>query len=240
MQAITRSAWGALSSAFASWPYHSLLNGWAIDVLQLGVVAWLLSFVTASVGGVTLYMLLFNRSARPGLHDLICRTYVVDVRSDKLTALPTTERIHWIISSAIVIVAVIYATVLSSLSTSDFTVNPAFAQVLKLPQLLQDNSRFFSVNVTDSTSSVNGKATTRALQVQIWYKGVPAADERNRTANDIAKTVLTNIENPEQYDELSVSIVSAFDLGIAQGSNAYRFSSPISEWRQKIGLASSP
>ena len=219
----------------------SILNGWAIDVLQLNVIAWLVTFVTFSIVGVTSYMLLFNPSMRQGLHDLICRTYVVNLRSDRRPALPARARIHWIISGAIVIAAVIYATAISFIPAPDFTQDAAFRQISKLHQTLQDDSRFFSVNVRDgTTSSSSGVLTSHYLQIQFWYKGVPSQEEQTKIVNDTAKNVLTNADNPDQYDTLEIDVVSSFNLGIAQGSDVYPSTASIKEWRQKTGLTGSP
>jgi uncharacterized RDD family membrane protein YckC len=44
------------------------------------IIPFLIIFTTLGVGGSTLYLLVFNRRTRQGLHDLVVGTYVVNSR----------------------------------------------------------------------------------------------------------------------------------------------------------------
>jgi uncharacterized RDD family membrane protein YckC len=209
------------------------LNQWTLPIFQIPILQWLLTVVIFGFGAAILYTMVFNRRARQGLHDLVCGTYVVHLTGKPIETFPQTAKIHWVISGVLLVLAVVLATVGSFIGSS-IIMGTALAPVYKLYQILQTDSRFFTVSVNDDTHYSSQGPALHSLQVQVWYKGVPSDNERTKVMNDIATTVLDNADNINQYDLLRISITSAYDLGIATGHLTYGDGESIETWRERV------
>ena len=211
----------------------ALFNGWAIPVFQNPVIAWFVSLIVFGLGGAIVYTMVFNRKARQGLHDLLLGTYVVHLPGKTIESFPATPRIHWIVTSVWVGLAAIGSLVMMVIAPS-ITSKTSLASAVKLYNILRDDPRFFTVKVNDTTSySPNGK-TSHSLFITVWYKGKLAVGERKKVAESIAKTVLENAENIDDYDGLQIKVTSAYDIGIASAHLFVLFSNTIEGWHKQI------
>lgn len=195
-----------------------LLNGWALPIFQNLALSLLLSVIIFGIGGAIIYTMIFNQGTRQGLHDLLCSTYVVNLNGDPIAALPLSNKIHKIISGAIVATSVFIAGIMGVVTSSFSTTESSFAYLYRSYQTLQADQRFFSASVFDNTSYAGQASSTRTLRVNVWYKGVPSTEEFEQITNDVAKVVLDEIKNIDDFDVIEISITSAYDLGIASGS----------------------
>ena len=194
------------------------LNGWALPILQNPVLLLLCSVIVFGIGGAILYTMIFNQGTRQGLHDLLCSTYVVNLNGDPIAALPLSSKIHKVISGAILATSVVIAGIMGFVTSSFSTTESSFAYLYRAYQTLQADQRFFSASVFDNTSYAEQAKPTRTLRVNVWFKGVPSPEEFEHVTNDVAKVVLDEIENIDDFDLIEISITSAYDLGIASGN----------------------
>jgi uncharacterized RDD family membrane protein YckC len=64
---------------YTLWVLPCLLNGLALPMTRTPwIVTTLVSAIVFGLGGANIYLLLFNRRTRQGVHDLAARSYVVD------------------------------------------------------------------------------------------------------------------------------------------------------------------
>jgi uncharacterized RDD family membrane protein YckC len=217
----------------------ALFNGWAIPIFQNYVVAWFLSLVVFGLGGAILYTMIFNRSSRQGVHDLLLGTYVVHLPGKPIESFPTTSRIHWIVTSIWVGFIAIGTLAMAFIAPSLISKSP-LASVMSLYNVLQDDPRFFTVGVNDQTFYGSNRKTSHALIITAWYKGKLAESDRKEVVDSIAKTVLDNEKNINKYDGMQIKITSAYDIGIASGNFTMSFSNSIEDWRKEIYPNGSP
>lgn len=215
----------------------AILNGWALPILQRAVLQWIVAVTIFGVGGAVLYTMVFNRRTRQGLHDLICGTYVLHLTGEPIEVLPRTARVHLVICGVLTVLVVVGATTAGRLGPRTISAT-RLASLSRLQQALQADTRFFGVGVTDNTLYAYQAKPVRSLQIQAWYKGVPPEGERVRIVSDVARVALANAENLNQYDVLSIGVVSAFDIGIASGYTAIGDRQPVAVWQQRVSAAS--
>ncbi len=87
--------------------FPALLNGWALPGLDTIILDLLFGIIVFGVGAAIVYTMIFNRGSRQGIHDLICKTYVVHLKAEGIEAFPVTARKHWIVSAVLVAISVI-------------------------------------------------------------------------------------------------------------------------------------
>ncbi len=68
------------------------------------VVTTLVSIIVFGLGGATLYLVLFNRHTRQGIHDLAVGSYVAEASKDGLLQIEPIWRVHWAILGLLLIV----------------------------------------------------------------------------------------------------------------------------------------
>ena len=227
-----------LRIAILAVPY--IFNQWAIPILQNRVIAWLVTIIIFGGGAVILYTMVFNRPSRQGIHDLICKTYVVDLnKGTTLAAFPQTARKHWIISGVLVGLAVLLAFTGGILSSA-LSANSELAELQTLYQTLQTDARFFSASVKSMTIYESQGTNAHSLEIGVWYKGRVPEAERLALMTEIASVVLSNVENIEEYDYIKVTVSSAYDLGIASGYISFWDAEPISVWVDRVNGAPTP
>jgi uncharacterized RDD family membrane protein YckC len=212
------------------WVIPLTLNGWALPILSNPVVSWVATVLVFGVGGAMVVTMLFNRSTRQGLHDILTQTYVLRIGAPPVQALPTPGRLPWVLSAAMLAFAVVLASVGRQLVSRAV---PQFQDLVTLQHGLQKDDRFFSAGVFDNTFHRSDGAKSRTLRVQVWYKGVPTEATRIKVMNEVARAALST-GDPEKFDLIRIEIVSAYDLGIASGRVNHGDSQPVSVWKQRV------
>jgi uncharacterized RDD family membrane protein YckC len=219
------------------WLVPAILNGWSIPILGNHVVAWLASAVIFGIGGAVLFTMIFNHRTRQGLHDMVCGTYVVRVRVPGIEALPAVSRFYWKASAIIFVAGILLPGVGLLFFTS--TSGGTLGQMLRLREDLAHDARFFSVNVLDQTFMNGSNHRTHTLRIDAWYKGRPSEAVRDEARKAIAKIALESVDGIERYDQMLISITSAYDLGITAGHWTDSDGQTIPTWRERVGSPAS-
>jgi uncharacterized RDD family membrane protein YckC len=203
-----------------------IFNGWALPVLQGPVMQGVGYIIVGGIGLALLYTMVFNRGSRQGLHDLICKTYVISLDEAPIETFPKANKIHWIISACLVGLAVI-GTVASILLRSMILSAFSYEDSQGIYQVLQNDDRFFNANVTQGVHYSSHEGTSHFIKVEVWVRGLPTNEERVQLVDDIRQTILANTDNLYAYDYLTISIYSTFDLGISSGNVFFSYDYPI-------------
>lgn len=212
------------------WLVPLTLNGWALPILSNPIASRVAAVVLFGVGGAVLLTMALNRRTRQGLHDVLAGTYVLRMSGPAVAAYPAAGRLPWVLSAAMVIVAVVL------ISAGEYVFSrfaPQLQTFVSLQQKLQSDNRFFSAGVVDSSFHESGGKVSRILRVQVWYKGNPNEVTRTRVMNDIARATLT-LPDLERFDLILIEVKSAYDLGIAKGYLNHRHGQPVSVWRDRV------
>jgi hypothetical protein len=158
--------------------------------------------------------------------DLLVGTYVTEARSDgPVLAPPLGARHKWIILS-IVLVGGLLAWGGSRLARSEL-----FAGMLTVIEKIEADDRVSAATamVGSNWSNLNGVSqTTTNYTVTVTMRVRP--ENYERTAKEIADTVLAADPRANSKDMLSITIRYGYDIGIARVSTEKRFSHSPAQW----------
>ena len=186
-------------------PAGILLNPIGVGVLSLLVVGMLLS---------NLYLLVFNRPARVGVHDIATSTRVVSVPHQTQT-LTSAWKGHIPVVVFLMVIASALPTVMphfvSGMIDSDQLEDLANLH-LEIEKL--NNIKF--VSVQDTISSFNDSSTTKSLHAILVVKKSHISDTK---AKEACKTILREFPHVLERDWLYISFMHGYDIGIAKHWN---------------------
>jgi uncharacterized RDD family membrane protein YckC len=217
------------------WLIPATLNGWELPVLLAPFFSWFATAMVFGVGGAVLFTMLFNPGTRQGLHDMVCDTFVVRVDArERLGAFPSVARSMWIASGVFLVVGALLLPAAGKMVVSRYV--EKLEHVVRLHDVLGRDPRFFSASVLDQTYAQDHGRTAHTLQIDAWYKGHALGDLREEVRNDIARSALATVPRIEQYDQMEITITSAYDLGFATGRVTQTDKHTIPQWRETVAV----
>lgn len=217
-----------LRAAIFCVPYF--LNG--AFITANGATSWLLVFLIFGVGFSILYLLLFNRRTRQSLHDLAVGAYVV--RREAGEAGGGMERIwpvHFGVVGLILIAAVFIPFVSQRLEKS-----APFAGLLAVQQGLQSQPEVRHaaaiVGVNKFFSTGHSATTTHVFSARVVLSR--RITDFDSLADRLVQIILSRDPAAANVDQIAISIVYGYDIGIASASRSRNFVYSPEQWRQRI------
>ena len=193
------------------------------------IVGWLLSISIFVIGGLTFYLLVFNRATRRCLHDYVCDSHVVKVAPDKNTIKESALwKGHFAIFGSIVVIAIAVASWFGVWVTKNFDLTQVTALYEKLSE--QDNISVAGVNLNRQTRHSNGQTMERTILAITAYSPHPLKS-KERYVMDVVKILLEEEEPLPESDVITVHIGWGFDLGIAKYNTISTVSGTPSGWK---------
>jgi len=207
-----------------------ILGGWGIPLFENRTFAFFAGLTTFGLGGAILYTMLFNYAAMQGVHDLICRTYVVKPDGIPAGAFPKTPRVHKAVALTwIGLVAVVLFFL--SLDTPGYVPQPTAAALNGIRKTLASDPRFFTVDVRDQAVTPENGPAYRAAVVDVWTVGQLPDSQRWETAKSIAALVLKDLNGAKEFDQIQVKLTCGYDIGIASYRSGFGYANPVDEWK---------
>jgi hypothetical protein len=192
-------------------------------------VGYLENTLTYGWWAAILYLIIFNKIPRQGLHDLILHTYVVDLKKKKLLNFPVTERKHWVIS--FVCIFVVYLCFLLAAIIPQNNLMPADIQ--SIGKTLMTDPRFFSANTSAITHS-DSNGTAQILKIGVWYKGKITQTNFPKVSDDIVKVAFASVKDLDSFDYIQVIVTSEFSLGFTYIDQQFNITHSIADWRKIV------
>jgi uncharacterized RDD family membrane protein YckC len=211
------------------------------------VVSIVVSVAVFGVGGASLYLVVFNRRTRQGIHDLAAGSYVADAYKDGALRIEPSWRFHWLILSALLL----------SLFVSTGILSDKLAQWRPFPQLLEDvrlvegMEGVQAAGVQDMNSrnfSSGGKKTT--LVINVYWAGKSAGNhpftesltervtegwaEKQPIADQAAKLIIGHDSTVKEHDSLKVVVIRGYNIGIAHAQISYTYEHTPAEWNARL------
>jgi RDD family len=124
------------------------LNGLTLPITRTPqIVTYLQAAVVLGLGAITIYLVLFNRRTRQGVHDLAAGSYVADADKSGALVVHPIWRGHWPVLGALIVVAVIG----DKVAESKLTKLADFPAMLSDARVVEDMDHVQSVGVSDLT-----------------------------------------------------------------------------------------
>lgn len=206
------------------------LNGLTLPITRTPkIVFYLLSIVVFGLGAITIYLVLFNRRTRQGVHDLAAGSYVADAEKSGALAVHPIWRGHWVVLGVLVVVAIIGGKILEFKLTriADF---PA---MLSDARVVEDIDHVQSAGVSDLTWTPWSSAEKKTIYVvNVFWSGEQNQEEA--LANQVASRILENNPHVGDRDRLRIVIIRGYDLGIAHAQRSDPFEDSPANWKAKL------
>jgi uncharacterized RDD family membrane protein YckC len=198
------------------------------------IVSILIELLIFGLGGSTLYLLLFNRHTRQGLHDIAAGAYLTDVEKSGPLHLKPIWKIHWVILGSWLLIVGVGGTVLGYRLTK----SGSFPRLLEDVRLLE-GMRGVQVAGVQDLNWVNFQSGERQtiLAVNVYPRENSAEEEA--FADTVAKLIMEHDATAKEHDLLRVTINRGYDLGIAHGQVSHSFAHTPAEWNVRL-FGSSP
>ena len=212
--------------------FSPFVQGYSEEVTAAaGAFALMLVF---GFGAALTYLYVFNRGTRQSLHDLFVESFVVRVAPEAAVASRVWPAHVWIalalIASSLLVPAFLGS--VTSLIATDETfasLNGIVADLEKNPEILRATA---STQTVTSWSSDEKAATTSFLLVTVYAR--KRFDDATPLIRQTAKAVLQREPKLLGADQLKVTAIAEFDLGIATGSISHSQSGTAEEWRKAL------
>jgi hypothetical protein len=190
------------------------------------------------IGGSTLYLLIFNRNTRQGLHDLASGSFVVNASETGPVRSASISDAHWSILRwllmALAFLAVSAILMLNKLEKSEpiFQSEEDVRLLEQMDRVQMARVRYLKPIKSTSAWTKSSLARKRTLAITVWWTGEPKA--REGFADQIAKLILQNEPLAKDQDLLWIVVARSYNLGIASGGNSQTFTHTPAEWRQRV------
>ena len=215
-------------------PYY--LNGISLPVTRTPwIVSSLIELLIFAVRGATLYLVLFNRHTRQGIHDLAAGSYVAD--ADKMGPLKTQPiwRIHWAILASLLAIFSLATGILGN----KLAKWGSFPQMLQDVRLIEDMKGVQQAGVQDLTwNNWSGNERKKIFVVNVFWTGKSADEEA--FANRVAKLILKSDPKVQEHDLLRITMIRGYDLGIAHAQVSHPFERTPADWNAYLLGTSAP
>jgi hypothetical protein len=205
------------------------------------MVPILIAFVVYALGGVTFYLLIFNRNSRQGVHDLVVGSFVT--RAGKVGPVNTRPiwDTHWrvlkLYLSILLIVSVSIGFLANKVEDSG-SVGPKLKDARLIENL--DGVQAAQVRTWRPLKGLNWisaltknplpKKTGLAVSVH-WGRKL---DDAGGFADQVARIVFQDDPSFQDKEFLSIRITHGYDLGIASDEIGQTFTHTLSEWHQRL------
>jgi uncharacterized RDD family membrane protein YckC len=214
------------------------------------IVSVVISVAVFGIGGVSLYLVIFNRRTRQGIHDLAAGSYVAEADKDGALRIRPTWPFHWVILGALV----------GSLFVGTGALNDRLAQWRPFPQLLEDARLVEGMegvqaagveDVSWPTSNSGEKRTS--LVINVYWAGKSTGNplteslpqittegwaEKQPIADQVAKLILGHDSTVKEHDSFKVVVIRGYDIGIAHAQISYSYEHTPTEWNTRLFGAS--
>lgn len=227
-------------------PYF--LNGISLPITRTPwAVSIVVSVIVFGVGGASLYLVVFNRHTRQGLHDLAVGSYVADAHEDGALRIEKIWHFHWVILAAVLLVGFVSTGVLSN----------KLAQWGPFPQLLEDVRVVEGIEgvqvagVQDlDTRNFDGGRKKKTLIITIYWAGKSSSGlslwgsrlqnvkeswaEKQPVADSVARLVIEHDPTVKKHDSLKVVVIRGYNIGIAHAQISYFYEHTPAEWNTRL------
>jgi uncharacterized RDD family membrane protein YckC len=210
-------------------------------------ISTLISVIVFGLGGTTLYLVLFNRRTRQGLHDLAAGSYVAEANDNGSLKVQSIWEGHWVILGLLFL--------LFSLSIWSGRDNVArqgalYPEMFEDMRLVEGMEGVQSASVQDMTLNNSNDGKNKILVVNVYWIGKSIKSEAdNKTwaasfghqwdggeavADQVAKVVVEHDSTVQEHDLFKIVIIRGYNLGFGHAQVSYFYQHTPAEWNVRL------
>jgi uncharacterized RDD family membrane protein YckC len=224
---------GTLSLSDSTLRYAVFSIGYYLSSVALPVtrtpwiVKILLPALTGGLGVCIVYLVMFNRRSRQGVHDLAVDSFVADAYPSGPLMPEPIWKTHWLILGAILLVIFVGGAILESRVRK---LN-SFPELLADLEIVEGMRGVYAASVMES-NAWGGRDSKKLMVVTVHWTG--DADQQGVLSEELARTLLLNDPKIDQWDALRVVVVRGYNIGIANANVSQVFQHTPAEWRDLL------
>jgi uncharacterized RDD family membrane protein YckC len=211
----------------------------------------LISVIVFGLGGTTLYLVLFNRRTRQGLHDLAAGSYVAEANESGPLRVESIWEGHWVILGLLFLLFF-----LSIWSGRDNLARQGalYPEMFEDVRLVEGMEGVQSASVQDMTLNKSYDGKNKILVVNVYWTGKSTKSEAETktwtssfahqwdggeaVADQVAKVVVEHDSTVQEHDFFKVVIIRGYNLGFGHAQVSYFYQHTPAEWN--VRLSGSP
>ena len=221
-----------------------LLNGWSISIFANPILLALQTIVVFG-GLITIfYGIVFNRTTRQGVHDLLAGSYVIKIPINETKPPQQLPKIHKNIIYSIIGLGVILGMFGMSFYTFNAVDRKPFSglsgeegNLQELHDKIARQGDFITVGIQRiSRRSFSSAETLEDINIDIWAKESCShtIDNCDELINQVAKIVLNDYSEIEELTGMQIAIVNRFDFGLATSNSTVGAQLRIEDWHNRL------
>jgi uncharacterized RDD family membrane protein YckC len=207
--------------------------GLSIPELNSDIFSLLASVLIFGLSGSILYTMLFNRDAKQGIHDMLLKTYVVDLRGKPQANFPETGKRQWITSAIWLGITIIFFSFLVMVKPNPESAVP-YDAMATFNKVINAQPDVLTSSVFHQTTQDAEKNQSSTLIVSIWLKGQRTQSDYEQEVPKMAAFVLDNFKDLDGFETMQVGVLSGFDIGIAGRTSYYSLIYTFDEWQKLL------
>lgn len=204
------------------------LSGLALPISRANwAVTSILGVATFGLGGASLYLMLFNRHTRQGVHDLVAGGFVAEAGKEGPLPIDPIWKPHWILAAAILVLSAAAAILLAqhARAAPSAPMREDIRQVEKLPGVQ-------SADIRRLTTTHPGVPQSTNLLVEV--RCTVATTDEEALANQVADSLITIDPSIDQYGTLRIVLIRGYDIGIAHSYFSQTYSDSPAGWKRQF------
>lgn len=197
--------------------------------VAMSPAGYVISFLIFGLGGGIVYLLVFNRRTRQGLHDLATGSFVTRISPPGEVA-GSIWRVHFAVLGILCV-----GMIGLSIGMRGLTRHGVFPGLFRVQRAIQASGKVYTetVFVGKSWSHTSGSwKTTSYFSTNAMWKKKP--EDINAAAGTVASIVLKNFPGIMDEDILVVNVTYGYDIGISSGWVSRRFSDDPLTWKVRL------
>ena len=189
---------------------------WAVTALLFLIVLW--------AGGSTVYLIMFERLNRQGLHDLATGSYVVSADHEGPVEARRVPQMHWMILGSLLLTITVCAAAVNDWSQKQ----PGPLEFRRDAGLIENMNGVERARVGDRLKHGLSGGVKKILYINVTRATRPASEED--FAYNLVKTLLHADQNLQGYDLVDVRFIYGYDIGIARHLEHREYEQSPADW----------
>ena len=188
---------------------------------------YVLAIAVFGIGSSIVYLYVFNRKTRQSLHDLLVRSYVVNVAANGPVDAAATWKGHLVVCAILVV-----ASGVAPYFLKDLAGNEPFATLAIAHRAVNAEPWVVNANVSKGQTFTARTDTgqSRATWLSVNAVTMDADVENVERAKRLVTVVLSADKSAADLDVILVVLLHGYDIGIASSWRSHRHAHPPAEW----------
>jgi uncharacterized RDD family membrane protein YckC len=191
------------------------------------IVMVLLPALTGGLCICIVYLVLFNRRSRQGVHDLAVDSFVADAHPNGPLMPKPIWKAHWLILGAILLVIFVGGGILESRMRN----LKSFSELLADLEIVEGMRGVYAASVMDANAWGSGNSK-KLIIVTVHWTG--DSDQQGVFSEELVRTLLLNDPKIDQWGALRVVVVRGYNIGVANANVSQVFQHTPAEWRDLL------